>query len=90
MKRLVLIINFLLAISGLAFGQNINPFNIRPAWSSENHTGAVYAVAYHPNGRILATGGIDGVVRVWNVVSGDTALLTLRGHTDSVISLAFR
>ena len=30
------------------------------------HTGVVYAVAWSPNGSILATGGQDGTVRLWN------------------------
>ena len=31
------------------------------------HTGAVYSVAFSPDGHTLATGSDDGTVRLWNV-----------------------
>ena len=52
------------------------------------HTGAVYAVAWSPDGSILATCGIDGTVRLWNPDSG-VNYAVLRGHTSRVHSLAF-
>jgi WD40 repeat protein len=34
------------------------------------HTDLVNAVAFHPGGRILGSGGRDGIVRLWDVQSG--------------------
>jgi WD40 repeat protein len=45
------------------------------------------SVAFSADGR-LASGGVDGSVRVWDVERGQE-LLTLRGHTSFVTSLAF-
>ena len=52
------------------------------------HAGAVYAVAWSPNGSILASGGQDGTVRLWNPNSG-VNYAVLRGHTARVFSIAF-
>src|SRR3954453_16250666 len=34
------------------------------------HTGAVRSVAYSPDGKLLATGGDDTVVRLWDLATG--------------------
>ncbi|MBE9185932.1 NACHT domain-containing protein [Microcoleus sp. LEGE 07076] len=50
--------------------------------------GTVFAVAFSPDGKLLATGGSDGVVRCWEVTSGKE-LLTCKGHCNLVVSVAF-
>jgi len=50
--------------------------------------GTVFAVAFSPDGKLLATGGSDGVVRCWEVTSGKE-LLTCKGHSSLVRSVAF-
>ena len=52
------------------------------------HAGWVYTVAWIPNGSILATGGQDGTVRLWNPDSG-VNYAVLRGHTSAIVSVAF-
>jgi WD40 repeat protein len=52
------------------------------------HEDAVYAVAFSPDGRHLASGSKDGTVRVWDVATG-RAVAALRGHDGAVWQVAF-
>jgi WD40 repeat protein/serine/threonine protein kinase len=52
------------------------------------HTDPIYALAFAPNGRYLASASQDKTVKLWDVQTGKEAL-TLRGHTDTVRSVAF-
>src|SRR5262249_58831813 len=52
------------------------------------HSTSVYAVAFSPDGRRLASGSGDRTVRVWDASSGK-ALLRLQGHTSQVVGVAF-
>jgi WD40 repeat protein len=45
-------------------------------------------VAFSPDGATLAAGCSDGVIRLWDVVSGDLRL-TFSGHVGTVRRLAF-
>jgi WD40 repeat protein len=48
----------------------------------------VWALAFSPEGRTLASGGFDGTVKLWDVGSGRQRT-ALRGHKDQVSALAF-
>jgi WD40 repeat protein len=50
--------------------------------------GWVFSVIFSPDGRTLATGGNDKIIRLWDVASGQE-LRTLTGHSDEVESVAF-
>ncbi|WP_157518296.1 NACHT and WD repeat domain-containing protein [Herbidospora mongoliensis] len=53
------------------------------------HDGDVRAVAFSPDGRLLATGGADRVIRLWDPSRAVPAGPALLGHTGDVLSVAF-
>ena len=48
----------------------------------------VTSVCISPDGRFVAAGSLDTIVRIWDVASG-TLVERLKGHRDSVYSVAF-
>ena len=60
---------------GIAFGQ-------RRTYLETHEGGDVYTVAFHPEGRYLASGGADGTVAVHDVVAA-TCIKQFTGHNIS-------
>ena len=54
----------------------------------EGHNDFVRSVAFDPTSGVLASGSLDGTVKLWDAASGKL-LRTLEGHNDSVRSVAF-
>jgi len=52
------------------------------------HKGAIYSLAFSPDGRYLASSGVDKRILVWDLAEG-TLLTELKGHSDTVYSLSF-
>src|SRR5260370_17539825 len=55
------------------------------------HSGAVFALAWSSDGRLLASGGFDGHIRLWEMqqTGPATCVQTLEGHSNWVRGLAF-
>lgn len=49
---------------------------------------AVYTVAFSPDGKLIASGGLDKTIRVWDAASGKLTQ-TIGGHGDFVYDLRF-
>jgi len=53
-----------------------------------SHSGWVKAVAFSPNGQLIASGSKDKTVRLWDAATG-AERRTLKGHSGSVSAVAF-
>ena len=60
--------------------------NQNPGWLG--HHNSIWSIAFHPNGKMLASGSVDDTVKVWDAQTGG-CLNTLNGHTKEVSSVAF-
>ncbi|MGB0582482.1 MAG: WD40 repeat domain-containing protein, partial [Limisphaerales bacterium] len=56
--------------------------------SFEGHTHHVMDVDLKPDMRTLLSAGADGIVKVWNLVTGE-AQYTIKGYTKEITSLQF-
>jgi WD40 repeat protein len=54
----------------------------------EGHSDSVTAVAFSPDGKLLASASKDDTVRLWDPTTG-ASRRTLKGHSDSVAAVAF-
>lgn len=57
-------------------------------WERQAHNGAIYDLAFSPDGQLIATAGADGVIKLWRASDGEP-IATLSGHTSVVSSVAF-
>lgn len=65
--------------------QGINWVKEQNRW--QGHSRQIQTVSFSPDGEILATGGYDKIVKLWN--QDGSLLQELSGHKDAVMSVAF-
>ena len=65
-------------------------FNLSPECpvSQRTHQDSIYSVAFSPDGRLVASGSKDKLVRLWDPATGAEIGL-LKGHLDCINSIAF-
>ncbi|MCZ7545165.1 MAG: WD40 repeat domain-containing protein [Anaerolineae bacterium] len=73
--------NFFVWLKNMASGESSGSFMLGPI---------VHSVAFSPDGSLVAAGGGlgEGVVRVWDIETGDE-VLTLEGRTGSLVTVLF-
>ncbi len=79
---------FLIAAGSLVAQPSAEP---KPLVTFKGHTDPVYAVAYSPDGKLVATGSFDKTIKLWNAADGKE-LRTFagpQGHQSLVLSIAF-
>ncbi|MCT7950104.1 WD40 repeat domain-containing serine/threonine-protein kinase [Ancylothrix sp. C2] len=54
----------------------------------KGHLKSLRALAFHPNGQIIASGSKDGRIKLWNIHTGQS-IQTLSGHSKVVTNLIF-
>jgi WD40 repeat protein len=60
----------------------------QPVTLPEGHTNAVYAVAFSPKGKRIASCGLDHTIRIWDAKTHEVKIFRNR-HADSVSDLHF-
>lgn len=57
-------------------------------WAVDAHENTIFALAYSSDGERIATGSLDGTIKVWDAARGHL-LATLTGHEQRVWGLSF-
>jgi WD40 repeat protein len=52
------------------------------------HSASINAIAFHPNGKILASGDDRGYIKIWYISSNKSIVLPKK-HTAAITSLSF-
>ena len=74
----------------MAASQSLTDADGQEVRTLRGHTSRVHVVAFSPDGRLVASGGADQSVKVWETAAGkDKELRSLPGHTDYVFGMAF-
>jgi dipeptidyl aminopeptidase/acylaminoacyl peptidase len=90
MKKIVSVLLVVLSFTCIvnAQGQGNGQLQDKPLKIFEQPGHSVLSVAISPDNKIVATGGNDNTIILWDINSG-TKLNTLKGHTGWILSLCF-
>jgi WD40 repeat protein/predicted Ser/Thr protein kinase len=72
-------------------GKNVvlwDAHTFRPVAQWQGHTGAINAIAFHPDSSRIVSASNDRTVRLWEVATG-RCVRVFEGHTDEVFAVAF-
>ncbi|MBD9527590.1 TIR domain-containing protein [Paracoccus sp. PAR01] len=61
----------------------------QPGSILRGHEGGVWSAVFSPDGARVASGGADGMLRIWDAGSGAPLAEPLRGHQSWITSVAF-
>ncbi len=80
-------------IVSTGFTPCVSMWSLHPSPRNQNqpkpgHKSAVQGLAFSPDGKLLATGGHDHMIHLWDVASGNV-LADLPGHKDAIYALEF-
>ncbi|KAJ8868044.1 hypothetical protein PR048_031853 [Dryococelus australis] len=62
---------------------------LAPIMLMEGHQGEVFTVAFHPDGKYLASAGFDRQLFIWNVYGECENVSLMTGHSGAVMELHF-
>lgn len=90
-RRSLFVLSFLALLAWLPIGAQEKSPGPEIVSQLKGHTDAVYAVAYSPDGRFIATASFDNTVKLWEAATGKEIKTYggTAGHTKQVISVAF-
>jgi len=57
-------------------------------WKSIGHTDSVVAVGFNINGQYAATGGMDGIIKIWDSDTGKL-VMNLDGPTEINVNIFY-
>lgn len=66
----------------------LNPAFGEPLPYTLHHTKSIYTIAFSPDGSLLASGGEDNIIKLWDVTLG-IEILTFYGHVSPVRVVTF-
>ncbi|MFP5275120.1 protein kinase domain-containing protein [Coleofasciculus sp.] len=71
---------------------SMTPNTLTPTWQCvqtlRGHWSSIHAIAFHPDGQMLASGGADRSVKLWHLDS-DVSHCTLSGHSNLIDAVVF-
>jgi WD40 repeat protein len=76
----------ILLFSSALLAQNKSMYDPYFGWDGDN--GEVYSVTYNSDGKLIASGGEDNMVKLWEAETGKL-IKVFSGHKDKVKSVKF-